>query len=477
MPKGSELKRSFDSDISTRAESMRYVYACPSSASFTGKGLIGYCFGPLKHKGLEVYYIQVHKGHDTFMVSSKITRIYYVLSGTGYFIISKLRYDVGPGQLVEVPPGVEYSYSGTMTLIAVSQPRWFGGNDKFTRWNPDVVAREYPPSTGAGWAVRLVRARIFGKSPTNLYLRVNQSFWKHLPSSVATSRPARVYAGLLNRLARTHHVRAQAVSTFFFRNRAALELVRRLVATKGKGEAIRVAVLGCSTGAEAYSVASVIRDTRTDLRLSLDAVDISKEVVEFARQGEYSVSKAELNNTSICERMTEAEIDRIFERQGDKFIVKPWLREGMNWHVHDVGDDDLADALGTKDLVIANNFLCHMDPPEAERCLRNISRLVAPGGFLWVSGIDLDVRAKVANALGWMPFEDLLEEIHEGDPSLRNDWPCHYAGLEPLDKRRKDWRIRYAAVFQIKPNPDRDFAAPAKDKRFSSDPVAREVAL
>jgi hypothetical protein len=90
-----------------------------------------------------------------------------------------------------------------------------------------------------------------------------------------------------------------------------------------------------------------------------------------------------------------------------------------------------------------------MAPPDAERCLRSIARLVAPGGHLFVSGIDLDVRTKVAMDLGWTPLPDLLEGIHDGDRSLRGDWPCKYWGLEPLDRTRSDWAIRYASVFQV----------------------------
>jgi hypothetical protein len=100
-------------------------------------------------------------------------------------------------------------------------------------------------------------------------------------------------------------------------------------------------------------------------------------------------------------------------------------------------------------MVVANNFLCHMDTSEAEGCLRNIARLVSPAGYLFVSGIDLDVRMKVAFELGWRPLQELLEEIHEGDPYLRRYWPSQYGGLEPLDKTRQDWGTRYAAVFQL----------------------------
>jgi len=41
--------------------------------------------------------------------------------------------------------------------------------------------------------------------------------------------------------------------------------------------------------------------------------------------------------------------------------------------------------------VVANRFLCHMEPPDAQNCLRNIGRLVKPGEYLFVTGIDLDV--------------------------------------------------------------------------------------
>jgi SAM-dependent methyltransferase len=109
----------------------------------------------------------------------------------------------------------------------------------------------------------------------------------------------------------------------------------------------------------------------------------------------------------------------------------------------------MIDALGRQDLVVANDFLCHMEPTEAERCLRNIARLVDSGGYLVVSGIDLDVRTKVAKDLGWRPIADLLEDIHDGDRSLRLSWPWRYWGLEPFDTRRHDWKVRYASAFQL----------------------------
>jgi hypothetical protein len=187
------------------------------------------------------------------------------------------------------------------------------------------------------------------------------------------------------------------------------------------------------------------------LTFILHSVDISNQAVKVAKRGIYSLTIQQLTNTNVFERMTPAEIEEMFDRDGDVLTVKSRIREGITWHVGDVGEAEILDALGPQDIVVACNFLCHLDPPVAERCLRNIARLVSPHGYLFVSAIDLDIRTKVAADLGWDPLLELLEEIHDGDPCLTSCWPCHYGGLEPLNKRRGDWRLRYAAAFQLMP--------------------------
>jgi chemotaxis methyl-accepting protein methylase len=448
---------------------MQYLHLLPDSPAFVDKGLTGYQFGPL---GLncEVHYIDVVKGHDTFQISKKVSRVYYVLSGSGYFTIAGQRFDVSPGVLVEVPAKVEYTYSGTMQLIMFSKPRWFRGSDIQTKWNLDVIGTDVPFGAGRSGFRRFLRARLFGKSPVNAFLRVNQQVWNRLPRFLTASSPARWYSNRLNLLARMHNTRKQAVATLFLRNRPELELIRRLADRRKSNDALKVAVLGCSTGAEAYSVAWSIRCARPDLRLELHGVDISREALEQAELGVYSSAVSQFTRTAVLERMTELEIADLFDRDGELMVVKPWVREGIDWRVGDVGDAAVAEALGPQDIIVANNFLCHMDPENAAKCLRNISRLVRPGGFLFVSGIDLDVRAKVARESGWKPVEELLEEIHEGDPILRKQWPCHYSALEPLDTRRRDWRLRYAAAFQV-PEPEAVISNKGDKRSLSIQPL------
>jgi len=421
---------------------------------------------------LEVLYIQSETGHDTFMICRSVTRTYYVLAGSGTFTIEGREHSVCPGVLVEVPSGVEYSYSGRMTMLAFCKRRgWFHRKDKFTRWNRDVVGEEAPRSLdGGSWLTRLVRLRVFGKSPTNAFLRINQRVWKIIPPSFVGLRLFDWYGRFLHELARINGVRAQALNTFFLRNRPELELIRRLVSSKKNGETVRIAVLGCSTGAEVYSIAWTIKTARPVLKLVMQAVDISDEAVKFARRGVYPLNaRMNLNavrdcmaaghwrvsatgsvvDSEIFERLTPVEKTELFDAHEDAAAIKDWLKEGISWSVADVREPEILDRIGVQDIVVASNFLCHMEGSEAERCLRTIAQLVRPQGFLFVSGIDLDIRQRVAQDLGWEPVTELLEEIHDGDPCLRGQWPFLYGGLEPLNKRRKDWKIRYAAAFQV----------------------------
>jgi chemotaxis methyl-accepting protein methylase len=280
-----------------------------------------------------------------------------------------------------------------------------------------------------------------------------------------------MYGAHLHKLVQLRSERKQYMGTFFFRNRPELQLLIRLLDSKRQASAVNLTILGCSKGAEVYSFSYSIRSTRPDLNLRLHALDIDPDVVEFAQEGVYSLKSRTPRQTSsggsafpgddltaktfgdqatsVFERMTAEEIDAMFDRAGDQVSVKPRFREALTWQVGDAGDPNLVELLGLQDIVVANRFLCHMPPDVAEPCLRNLANLVKPGSYLFVSGVDLEVRAKVARDLGWIPVTELITEIHEGDVSLRKDWPLQWWGLEPFDQRRSDWDLRYASVFQL----------------------------
>jgi SAM-dependent methyltransferase len=296
---------------------------------------------------------------------------------------------------------------------------------------------------------KAARLRVLGKSPASLYLRLNKCIWDRLPSRVRDLHLIRSYGVWLHTFVCLRARRQQYFGTFFLRNRPALELIRCLSERKAHGATLRIAVLGSSIGAEVYSILWTIRSARPDLKLLLYAVDISKEILNFAERGVYDPNTSAFVGASIFERLTAHEKREMFDWEGDQAKVKSWLQEGITWKLGDAADPELISILGLQDMVVGSNFLCHMAPADAEKCLRNIARLVKPGGHLFVSGVDLDVRTKVALDLRWKPMPELIGDIHDGDRSIRADWPWQWWGLEPLDQRRPDWQMRYAAVFQV----------------------------
>lgn len=297
------------------------------------------------------------------------------------------------------------------------------------------------------------------------YLRGVGCIWRHVPARLR-SRPVLVrYGHHLHSLVLKFADRRQNHSTFFLRNRAEIELIRQLADRAAPGSSIDMALFACSKGAEVYSIVWALKATRPDLTINLRASDISQEIVDFARRGLYSLqdgdNKSDVVGSDVNTYrdqppgyspfmfMSESEKDAMFDREGYVVRVKSWIKEGITWHCADAGNPELRSVLGPQDIVIANRFLCHMEPAAAERILRNISRVVKPGGYLLVSGIDLDVRMRVAIDLKWQAVTELMEEVHDGDPSIRDGWPFDYWAKEPLDAKRADAAIRYASAFKI----------------------------
>ena len=170
----------------------------------------------------------------------------------------------------------------------------------------------------------------------------------------------RIYGNWLHALVLMYAEREFYFGTFFFRNRPQLELARSLSHQTRQGTSLTIAILASSVGAEVYSTIWTIRSKRPDLKVVASAIDISKEALEFARNGVYPLGYSEFAHEHIFALVTKEEMLELFDNEGDRVRIKAWLREGIIWRVGDAADPQLVTVLGPQDMIFANNFLCHM---------------------------------------------------------------------------------------------------------------------
>ena len=280
------------------------------------------------------------------------------------------------------------------------------------------------------------------------FIRANRALWERLPENVAKNRLARSYGDFLRSLTsvRDDEQRRQNPWTCFLRNRAELDYIKGIVAAMPARTSVIIAVLGCSSGAEAYSIAWALRDAASHRSIEIRASDIDPDLVAFARQGRYGTAG---DQSHIVSGLSGSERYELFTASDHPDLsVRDELRLMVRFSVQDATAPDLVSCVGRCDVVVANRFLCHMDRPQAEACLGNLIGLVKPGGHLLVSGVDLDVRSTVTRDAGLIPVPEAIEPLHGGDPTLLRGWPFEYWGLEPIDRGRPDWMHRYGTAFR-----------------------------
>ncbi|OCP15068.1 CheR family methyltransferase [Ensifer sp. LC163] len=284
--------------------------------------------------------------------------------------------------------------------------------------------------------------------------RVCHSIWDGLPGAITQTRAMRRLGRFIYRRFTRHTVRNQSHYTQFMRNPPLLDVLARLLSAYQIGSTVKLASIGCSTGAELYSAMYVLRRARPDLTILATGVDISSEVVKAAERGIYCPDQPAAINGLYQEGRPEVfredinALRDVFEVQhGGTLRVQDWLRKDTIWFTADATEGGLAATLGPHNIVLANNVMGPMDDPLAEVCLRNVMNLVEPGGYLVVDGIDLDLKTRVLATSDFKPVLLGQEELWSADGS-KDGWPWVRWGREPLDRTEPTWELRYSIIFQ-----------------------------
>jgi two-component system CheB/CheR fusion protein len=214
------------------------------------------------------------------------------------------------------------------------------------------------------------------------------------------------------------------------------KVVVPLIQAKPDDAPFRAWVVGCSTGEEAYSIATLLLEARSIAGkccpIQVFATDVDERALETARAGVYPLS--------IANDIPSHRLEAFFTKQGQTYSVDKQLREAVVFSRHNL----LADPPFSKlDLVSCRNVLIYIEPAAQKKVLSAFSFALNVGGCLLLGKSE-----------GIARMEDLFEPISTQDRIYRlirsnrgaaGGFPL-YAGGRPSRAVDREHTVKDAAL-------------------------------
>ncbi len=214
---------------------------------------------------------------------------------------------------------------------------------------------------------------------TTLYRRITRRMLLHRLASLSE------YLSLLQNNANEIRALYQDILisvTAFFRDPASFENIKsrilpRLVKERSRTDPLRIWVLGCSTGEEAYSIAMTVAEFAAEQGMAVPAqvfaTDLNEHGIQRARAGLYA--------KNIAQDVSPERLRSHFVETDGGFQVTKTVRDMCVFARHNA----LADPpFSRMDLISCRNLLIYMEPVLQKRLVPILHYALKPGGYLWL---------------------------------------------------------------------------------------------
>ena len=169
--------------------------------------------------------------------------------------------------------------------------------------------------------------------------------------------------------------------TNFFRNPEAFDVLKRVVfpaiLKQQRNDAVRVWVMGCSTGQEAYSVAMAYAEFVEKIprppKLQIFATDLNEALLEKARAGLYT--------KTLAADLSPTRLRRFFVEEEGGYRVSKALREGVVFARQNLISDP---PFSRMDLICCRNLLIYLEPASQKKAMPAFHYALNPTGFLFL---------------------------------------------------------------------------------------------
>ncbi len=209
--------------------------------------------------------------------------------------------------------------------------------------------------------------------------------------------------------------------TFFFRFAEQFDVLRRillprLIAARADEKRLRIWSVGCSTGAEPYSIAIILTDLLGDgianWRITITGTDIDQAALTTAREARYT--------GWAMRTLGENERARLFDPEGSTYRLKSRYRGLVRFERHNMVDllsDSAALQFVDFDLILCRNVLIYFSPPMAKAMVGALANRLAAEGHLFLghaeSSPDFAEVARIVDLAGLLVYRrpDAVTEV------------------------------------------------------------------
>lgn len=166
--------------------------------------------------------------------------------------------------------------------------------------------------------------------------------------------------------------------TRFFRDRSLFQRLREEVlpalAARKAGGLIRIWSAGCGSGQEAYSLAIILDDLRSEggFAAELLATDMSDRALEKARAGLFT-------QFEVQRGLPIRKLIAYFEKSGDLWRISDRLRASVKFQTHNLLNTPPA---GSYDLILCCHTLSQFEASARSAALTRLVSALSPDGFL-----------------------------------------------------------------------------------------------
>ncbi|WP_296618375.1 chemotaxis protein CheB [Marivirga sp.] len=170
--------------------------------------------------------------------------------------------------------------------------------------------------------------------------------------------------------------------TKFFRDKKAYEILNEkvipeIIQNKLTVDTLKIWVVGCATGEEAYSMAILINEHLTELKKNMEvkifASDIDKGALAIASKGIYS--------SKIKKDVSEEFLDKYFTKEDEKYRIKDKIRKMIIFADHDIVKHP---PYGKIDLISCRNLLIYINPILQNKILTSLHFCLNPDSYIFL---------------------------------------------------------------------------------------------